>query len=157
MREFTVIKRDAGGEPVLTYSGVVVERDEDFVCIDAIFALDDRDLGYIHLRRGDRFREWFYADRWFNIFRVQDGDTLALNGWYCNITRPPLIGESCVTADDLKLDVFVYPDGRTLLLDEDEFNGLCLRTGEKEKAWQAVRILETWVKKRLPPFDEILS
>ena len=39
MREFTVIKRDAGGEPVLTYSGVVVERDEDFVCIDAIFAL----------------------------------------------------------------------------------------------------------------------
>lgn len=157
MREFTVIKRDAGGNPVLTYSGVLVERNEGFVCIDAVFALDDRDLGYVFLRRGDRFREWFYADQWFNIFRVQDGDTLALKGWYCNITRPPLIATASVTADDLVLDLFVYPDGRTLLLDAEDFDGLCLRAGEKDQARQAVQVLRTWVKQRLPPFDEILS
>ena len=104
------------------------------VCIDAVFALGDRDLGFVRLRRGDRFREWFYAGEWFNIFRVQDGKTLALKGWYCNITRPPLIrADTSVTADDLGLDVFVYPDGKTLLLDEDDFNRLDLTAAEKTR------------------------
>ena len=156
MQKFTVIKRDAQGNIVLAYDGVLVERNQGFVCIDAVFALADRDLGFVHLRRGDRFREWFYADQWFNIFRVRDGDTLALKGWYCNITRPPLITSASVTAEDLALDVFVYPDGATLLLDEEEFAGLRLAAAEQQQAWQALRILETWVTRRLPPFDEIL-
>ena len=157
MGEFTVIKRDAYGKPVLTYSGVLAERNDQYVCIDAVFALDDRDLGYVQLCRGDRFREWFYADQWFNIFRVQDGATLALKGWYCNITRPPKIADGSVTADDLCLDVFVYPDGKTLLLDEEDFNRLQLSGPETAKAWQAVQELETWVTRRLPPFDEVVA
>ncbi len=156
MREFTVIKRDANGISVFSYTGVLVERNQGFVCIDAVFELDDRDLGYVRLRRGDRFREWFYAVQWFNIFRVQDGETLALKGWYCNITRPPIIAEASVTADDLELDVFVFPDGKTLLLDEDEFAQLGLSPSEKAKARQAVRVIVNWVSRRLPPFDEIL-
>ena len=156
MREFTVIKRDANGMSVLSYTGVLVERTQGFVCIDAVFELDDRDLGYVRLRRGDRFREWFYAEQWFNIFRVQDAESLALKGWYCNITRPPVIAEASVTADDLGLDVFVFPAGETLLLDEEEFAQLGLSTLEKEKAWQAVRVIENWASRRLPPFDEIL-
>ena len=156
MREFTVIKRDAGGSPILTYSGKLVERKAAFICIDAVFALDDRDLGYVKLRRGDRFREWFYADQWFNIFRVQDAETRALKGWYCNITRPPLIAAASVAADDLVLDLFVFPDGRTLLLDEEEFARLEIPKWEKQEARQALRTLETWVERRLPPFAEIL-
>lgn len=157
MREFRVIKRDACGNSVLSYSGELVERNERFVCIDAVFALDDRDLGYVKLRRGDRFREWFYADQWFNIFRVQDGDTLALKGWYCNITRPPVIAAASVAADDLGLDVFVFPDGRTLLLDEDDFARLDLSTQDKAEARRAAHTLDCWVKRRQPPFNEILS
>lgn len=156
MRAFTVIKRDAAGKFELAYDGALVERNQAYVCIDAVFALDDRDLGYVKLHRGDRFREWFYADQWFNIFRVQDGETLKLKGWYCNITRPPLITAASVTADDLVLDVFVFPDGRSLLLDEREFARLDIPFREKKKARQAARTLETWVLRRLPPFDEIL-
>ena len=157
MREFTVIKRDAFSRSVFSYTGVLVERTQGFVCIDAVFELEDRDLGYVRLRRGDRFREWFYAEQWFNIFRVQDAESLALKGWYCNITRPPVIAEASVTADDLGLDVFVFPAGETLLLDEEEFAQLGLSTREKEKAWQAVRVIENWASRRLPPFDEIRS
>ena len=155
MRDFTIIKRDALGVEQLSYQGVLVTRGESCVCIDAAFALPDRDLGYIQLRRGDRFREWFYADRWYNIFRVNDADTLALKGWYCNITRPALIGAGQVAAEDLALDVFVYPDGRTLLLDEDEFLALDLTAHEERKAWQAVKSIKRQVSRRLPPFDEI--
>ncbi|MCY3798191.1 MAG: DUF402 domain-containing protein [Chloroflexi bacterium] len=155
MTAITVIKRDARGEDELSYQAVLREVNEEFICVDAQFALADRDLGYIKLRRGDHFREWFYQDRWFNIFRVADGETNSLKGWYCNITRPPILGARQIAAEDLCLDVFVYPDGRTLLLDEEDFAKLKLAKHEVQKAWQAVSAIGRLVDKRLPPFDEI--
>ena len=155
MSDFKVIKRDAKGKDQLSYVGQVFERGDNFVCIDAIFSFADRDLGYIHLRKGDVFREWFYSDRWYNIFRVQDRDTGQLKGWYCNITRPAQIEEHRVAADDLALDVFVYPDGRTLLLDEDEFALLNLPDADNETVWKAVASLQRMVARRQFPFDEI--
>ncbi|MDE2776297.1 MAG: DUF402 domain-containing protein [Chloroflexota bacterium] len=155
MDAFTIIKLDALGEFELSYEGMLRESTDSYVCIDAVFALPDRDLGYIKLRRGDRFREWFYRDRWYNIFRVEDVESQALKGWYCNITRSPIIGMRRVAAEDLCLDVFVYPDGRTLLLDEDDFADLSLAAHEVEKARQAVDAIRGLVDERLPPFDEI--
>lgn len=155
MSDFTVIKRDAQGNDQLSYTGQVFERGDNFICIDAIFAFSDRDLGYIHLRKGDVFREWFYSDRWYNIFRVQDRDTGQLKGWYCNITRPAEIDTHQVAADDLALDVFAYPDGRTILLDEDEFALLKLSDTDRKTAWDAVRSIQQMVSRRQYPFDEI--
>ena len=155
MRPFTVIKRDAQGNDELSYTGTLVERSDACVCIDAVFASPDRDLGYIHLRRGDRFREWFFENRWFNIFRIQDAASRALKGWYCNITRPPVIEAGQVAAEDLGLDVFVYPDGRTLLLDEADFAQLRLPAREVTEARAAVDTIIEMVESRAPPFDEI--
>ncbi len=155
MSAFTVIKLDARGDFELSYEGLLRERADRFICVDAIFALAERDLGAIKLRRGDRFREWFYRDRWYNIFRIGDVETEALKGWYCNITRPPIIEARQVAAQDLCLDVFVYPDGRRLLLDEEEFADLRLPKAEVKRAWQAVAAIACLVEKRLPPFDEI--
>ena len=155
MTAFKIIKRDAHGNDQLSYSGVVRERNDRFLCVEASFALDDRDLGYIHLRRGDVFREWFYSDCWFNIFRVQDVESKQVKGWYCNITRPAIIKPRQVAADDLGLDVFVYPDGQTLLLDADEFSRLGLPLSEQQAAWEAVAVIQEMVQTRQPPFDEI--
>ena len=157
MTAFRVIKRDAQGHDKLAYSGRLVERNARFICIEAVFTLPDRDLGYIHLRRGDIFREWFYIGRWFNIFRVQDAASKRVKGWYCNITRPPIIAPQQVAADDLGLDVFVWPDGRALLLDEDEFARLNLPPAEQRAAWEAVDIIKEMAQDRRPPFDEIPS
>ena len=152
---FTVIKRDARGNDVLSYQGILIERGETHVCIEARFALDDIDLGYIHLRRGDRFREWFYSDRYFNIFRVQDVHSHQLKGWYCNITRPAIIEDAQVAAEDLELDVFVYPDGRALVLDQEEFAALCLSEFEQARAWEAVQTIREMVRERQSPFGDI--
>ena len=157
MDTFTVVKLDARGCFELSYEGRLRERTDAFICVDAVFAFSDRDLGYITLCRGDLFREWFYRDRWFNIFRVSDGETRRLKGWYCNITRPPVIKPRQVSSEDLCLDVFVFPDGRALLLDEEDFNRLNLPKVEVEKAWQAVDAIRCLVEKRLPPFDEICA
>ena len=155
MTGYKVIKRDADGNDELSYTGKVVDRGENFVCVDAIFAFSDRDLGYIHLRKGDHFREWFFSDRWFNIFRVQDVHSGRLKGWYCNITRPAQIQDTQVAADDLALDIFVYPKGRTLLLDEAEFEHLELSDSDKQFAQDAVDTIMTMVSHHDYPFDEI--
>ncbi len=155
MCDFTIIKLDAHGNEELRYAGELIARGDNWVCVDARFALPDRDLGYIRLCRGDRFREWFYADRWYNIFRVEDAKSWALKGWYCNITRPARIMARQASAEDLALDLFVAPDGRTLLLDEAEFAALELPERERAKAWQAVAQIRAMVNNRQPPFDEI--
>lgn len=157
MSAWTIIKRDAGGKDELSYAGVLVEKCQAYVCIDAAFALADRDLGYVALRKGDVFREWFFRDRWFNIFRVADGRSQRLKGWYCNITRPPQFGPDWIAAEDLCLDVFVYPDGKTLLLDEAEFDLLRLPGAERAEALAAVQQIYDMIGRRLPPFDEITT
>ncbi|MXV93412.1 MAG: DUF402 domain-containing protein [Chloroflexi bacterium] len=155
MRQYTNIKRDAASQEQLRYSGVLHQQTAEYLCIDARFELADRDLGYIQLRQGDHFREWFYFGRWYNIFRVGDAQSGALKGWYCNITRPPRLGVQQIMADDLCLDLFVYPDGRALLLDEAEFAQLAISMNERAAARQAVAELRRMVARRQPPFDEI--
>jgi predicted RNA-binding protein associated with RNAse of E/G family len=133
----------------------MVERGDDWVCLRAIFDRDEASLGFVTFRRGDTFVEWFYRDRWYNVFQVYEGDTPRLKGWYCNITRPPVITEDTVTADDLALDVFVMPNGTILLLDEREFSALNLPTEERIAALRAIEALRKRVAGREPPFQDV--
>ncbi|MBI3362586.1 MAG: DUF402 domain-containing protein, partial [Chloroflexi bacterium] len=75
-----------------------------------------------------------------------------LKGWYCNVTRPAVITDGSVRAVDLALDVFVYPDGRMLVLDEDEFVGLSLTKYEQRAARMALDELKQMVEAGLSPF-----
>lgn len=152
-----IIKRDAHGHEVLSYEGTLIERGEKFVCIQAKFGGATRDLGYVVFKYGDHFTEWFYSDRWYNVFRVQDVDSGALKGWYCNITRPAEITENSVAADDLALDVFISPDGETLVLDEDEFMQLSLPDDERQQARAAVVEIKRLAANAAGPFYELAS
>ena len=62
--------------------------------------------------------EWFYSDRWYNVFRLEDVDDDRLKGWYCNIGRPARLGKAVVAYDDLALDVFVTPEGGVTVLQQ---------------------------------------
>lgn len=149
----TVVKRDHAGKAVFQYDGEVVARGETWVCLEARFQRDTFDAGYMVYRRGDLFMEWFYTDRWYNVFRIQDARDETLKGWYCNITRPAEIGETVVAADDLALDVFVSPDGAILILDEDEFAALPLGEAERHAAHKAVEAIRQLVAARQSPFN----
>lgn len=155
MTTITVFKRNHRGERVWSYSGELVNRGDDWICIDAYFNRDDVDTGYVVFKRGDRMTEWFYSDRWYNIFRLEDAGSGHLKGWYCNITRPAHISEDAIAADDLALDVFIDPAGGVQVLDEDEFAALDLPPDEQRAALAAVTALKTAVQDRAMPFDEI--
>lgn len=148
----TVVKNDHTGREVWRYEGHVLERDDTRVVLEARFNRSDVDLGYVTFRRGDRFVETFYTDRWYNVFQVHDVDD-RLKGWYCNVTRPATIQDGIVRADDLALDVFVYPDGKTIVLDEDEFADLPLADDERQQARQALTEIQGRVANAEAPFD----
>lgn len=155
MSEITVYKRDATGKVVWQYTGVVVDSGPTWVCLSAQFDRDEADLGFVVFHRGDVFTEWFFSDRWYNIFRVYDSQRDLLKGWYCNITRPATITADSVAADDLELDIFVTPNGTTILLDELEFDALNLPINERIAAIRAVDAIRQGVSRRQFPFHEI--
>jgi uncharacterized protein len=148
----TVIKLDHTGKEVWRYEGEAIERSDTHIVLEAFFNREDRDDSYIIWRRGDRFVEYFYTDRWYNIFEIHDVDSDAIKGWYCNITRPARFTDTTIASDDLALDLFVYPDGRTLLEDEDEFAALSISDEDRAQAQAALYTLTGLVEQHQPPF-----
>ncbi len=76
------------------------------------------DLGIIEA--GTISTEYFWLDRWYNIFRFDNPDGTFRN-WYCNLCMPPTLGVNVLDYVDLEIDVLIWPDGRFQVLDEDEF------------------------------------
>lgn len=152
MSEITVRKLDHQGREVISYRGEVMERGEDRIVLRTSWDRDPMDLGFVVLEPDDRWRETFYADRWYNVFEIRDGDG-DLKGWYCNITRPAHIERGEVAAEDLALDLWVAPDGRMEVLDEEEFADLDLDPEERRKARGALEELMGLTQRQQPPFE----
>ena len=157
MTTIIVYKNDHHSKPVWHYTGKVIACGATWVCLQAHFGRPDVDIGVMTFRQGDLMTEWFYTDRYYNVFRVEDVDDGRIKGWYCNITRPAIITEDRITADDLALDVFVSPSGEVTLLDEDELAALGLSDSELGNVWQAVVAIRAHVTKRAGPFDAVVS
>jgi len=149
---FTVRKLDASGREVWRYPAEVLERTETRVVLRASFDRDDVDFHGMHMRRGDRFVETYYADRWYNVFAIYDAGAGDFKGWYCNIARPASITPDGLSCEDLALDLLVFPDGRCMVLDEDEFGALGLDNEEQERAQLALEELQRMARRRQGPF-----
>jgi protein associated with RNAse G/E len=105
---------------------------------------------------GDIFIETYYADRWYNIFQIHGPDG-RLKGWYCNITRPAVIGADTLDSEDLELDLVVAPDRAVVRLDdEDEYAARNLAGDDPEAhtaALAAVDELRALIAAGAGPFD----
>ena len=138
----TVIKLDIHGQETWRYNGHVLERSPERIVLEAFFDRQDMDFNGMLLLRGDRFVENYYPERWYNIYEIHDRLDDHLRGWYCNVTYPPEIERGVIRYIDLALDLLVFPDGRQLVLDEDEFEALELSPHERNKARQALNELK---------------
>jgi predicted RNA-binding protein associated with RNAse of E/G family len=148
----TIRKLDHAGRQVTAYPGQVLWRDDRAIALCTRWDRPPLDLGFVVLEPGGRWTEYFYADRWYNIFEIRASDG-RLRGWYCNITRPARIGADEVAAEDLALDLWVAPDGEMQVLDEDEFAALPLSPAEREAARQALAELREMVARGMAPFE----
>ncbi len=139
--DIQVIKLNTAREEVWRYEGRILEQSAESILIEAFFNGGSRPFHGINLVNGDRFIETYYFDRWYNIFEIHDLETDRLKGWYCNVTYPAEFVNGRVSYVDLALDLLVYPDGRLLVLDEDEFDELTLSESNKQKAREALKEL----------------
>ena len=152
MSKIVVYKLDANGVAVWHYPALVLDRQATSLRLEAAFNRDDLDLGFTVFKRGDRFIETFYSDRWYNVFAVYDRDDQKLKGWYCNICRPAELGDTVVRCEDLALDLWVTPGDQIQILDEEEFNALHLSSEERQNCLFALRELKRLAQFRQLPY-----
>lgn len=151
----TVHKLNTRGEVVVTYTAQLAARLPDGVVLAARWTRPPMPLGYTTFEPGDRFREEFYTDRWYNIFEIHS-EAGALKGWYCNVTEPASIHGTVIAARDLYLDLWVAPDGTMRVLDEDELAAdSTLDEKTRAQAYAALDELRRRVLAREPPFDHL--
>lgn len=144
-------KKNLAGDVVYEYEGDEIRRDANSIVLEARFTREDMPYMGIVLKKDDRFVEYYYTDRWYNIFAIYDRDDGALKGWYCNIGKPAVIEDGVVSYVDLALDLWVSADGKQTVLDEDEFEALNLTDGLREGALTGLNELKQVFLREKPP------
>ncbi len=117
-----VHKLRADGSEVFAWEGVVLQCDHAGIVLRATFNIPQTDLGFATLRKGDIFVEFYYWDRWYNVFEIRDAEG-RFKGWYANVGAPAQLeaARGRLSYVDLALDLWCDPTGAIQLLDEEEF------------------------------------
>jgi len=157
--EIRVISHKFGGQVKRSWKCEVVEASDTHLICFGVFDADvkhDR-LGLIS--KGTRSREYYWLDRWYNVFEFEE-PAGGLRNFYCNISMPPTFGNDLLEYTDLEIDVVVWPDGQIEILDRDEFEVVCSvnRFSKEimEKVESTLDELLSSIGRRDVPFD-ILS
>jgi protein associated with RNAse G/E len=151
MTDITVLKRNLDGEVAWQYQGGVLKREANCVILEAFFNREDMPFMNVVLKRGDRFVETFYTDRWYNTFEIYDREDGKFKGWYCNVGFPALLEKDTVSYIDLALDLWVARDGTQTVLDEDEFLALPIDVMTRTQAISALEELKQKFASEKPP------
>ena len=106
---------------------------------------------------GTHSLEYYWLDRWYNIFRfAQPGGEL--RNFYCNVNVPPVIENDVLSYVDLDLDILVAPDYSYQILDAEDFEQNAKLYGYPDEvctnARQAVDELVSMIEAREFPFNE---
>ena len=146
-----VQKKNPAGEVTYEYEGVLLSRDENSITLEALFDRADMQFMNVVFKTGDRFVEYYYTDRWYNIFAIHDRNDGKIKGWYCNIGKPAVFEDGIVSYVDLALDLWVSTDGKQTVLDEDEFEILELTEELRAGALKGLDELKQLFLKDEPP------
>jgi uncharacterized protein len=139
-----VIKQNIAGLETYRYHGRLIEQAGNRLVLEATFDRPDVEFHGMLLARGDRFVETYYTDCWYNIFAIHARDDDHLRGWYCNIGCPAEFDGERLSYKDLCLDLLVFPDGRQIVLDEDEFAALEISPALRQQALAALSELQAF-------------
>ena len=101
--------------------------------------------------------EYYWLDRWYNVFRFSDRDR-QLKNFYCNVNQPPCFDGRVLSYIDLDIDVLVAPDLTYKILDVEDFEENARRYAYPEEvqanAQRALKELTGLIESRAFPFNE---
>src|SRR6266849_299421 len=150
-----VLKYD--GTEYRRWNARVARREGSLIVLDAEFEYEAQHHLLGHIPRGTRTIEYYWLDRWYNVFRFLN-DHGGTGLYYCNINMPPKFEDDVLTYVDLDIDILVRPDLSYQVLDLEEFAANGGRYGYSEEikrqANAAVHELISLIEKRQFPFSE---
>ena len=156
-KEITVRVLKHDGTEYRCWHAKIARQDAEMIVLNAEFDVDVSHDLLGEIRRGTRTVEYYWQDRWYNIFRFlrADGSTRL---YYCNINTPPKIASGVLSYIDLDMDILVQPDFSYQILDLEEFEANAAAYGysnhEKARAQDALEELVMMIQTRQFPFAE---
>jgi uncharacterized protein len=153
--DFTVKVLKYDGTEYRQWQATLARRDDSLIVLDAEFGVDVQHDLLGDIRKGTRTIEYYWLDRWYNVFRFLEPDgTTKL--FYCNVNLPPVLKVAELSYIDLDLDILVPPDFSYQILDLEEFEANARRYGYSEeiksRAHQALTDLISMIEARQFPF-----
>jgi len=151
-----VLKHD--GSEHRRWGGRIARQEANLIVLNAEFDVDVSHHLLGEIKRGTRLIEYYWLDRWYNVFRFlhDDGSTRL---YYCNVNKPPAFDGQSLTYIDLDIDVIVQPDYSYEVLDLDEFRANSeaynYSTEEKAGAAEALEELSAMIQSRQFPFQPL--
>lgn len=133
-------------------------REGSLIVLDAEFETDVEHETLGTVPRGTRTLEYYWLDRWYNVFQFlkEDGGTRL---FYCNVNLPPQLEAGELIYIDLDIDVLVQPDLSYQVLDLEEFEANATRYGYSREvvatAHRTVDQLVAMIEAREFPFSEV--
>ncbi len=118
--EITINSRKFDGSLRRSWKCELIEHVDTGLVMVGVFDFDvsHPDLGEI--KRGTISYEYYWLDRWYNIFCFHEPDGNFRNH-YCNINTPPTFNDGVLDYIDLDIDVVSWPNGAFEILDEAEY------------------------------------
>jgi protein associated with RNAse G/E len=140
-----------------TWDADLIRHEGNLLVLDAKFATEVHHDILGTISRGTLSLEYYWLDRWYNVFRFSQPSG-ELRNYYCNINVPPTFDGSVLSYVDLDIDILVQENFSYSILDLDEFqrNAELYRYPEqvRHNVQLASQQLVELIEKRSFPFDE---
>lgn len=104
----------------------LMKKEATLLVLDAAFDEEVRHSQLGLIERGTVSIEYYWLDRWYNVFRFLEPDG-KLRNFYCNVNMPPRFDGRTLTYIDLDIDIVVSPGFSYEILDMEEFEANALR------------------------------
>ena len=134
----------------------IAKSDGPLLVLDAVFEEEIQHDLLGTILPGTLSTEYYWLDRWYNVFRFSDPDR-KLKSFYCNVNAPPQFDGRVLSYIDLDIDVLVAPDLTYRILDIDDFEENAKRYPYPEQiqanAGRALAELTGLINSRSFPFD----
>jgi len=135
----------------------VAKIEGPLLVLDAVFEEEIKHDLLGTISSGTVSTEYYWLDRWYNVFRFSDKSG-KLKNFYCNVNQPPSFDGRVLSYIDLDIDVLVAPDLTYKILDLDDFEANAKAYAYPEdvqaNAHGALKELTKLIEARAFPFDE---
>ncbi|MCM3869906.1 MAG: DUF402 domain-containing protein [Pyrinomonadaceae bacterium] len=152
----TVRAHKYDGSQHRTWQATLLRQEGPLLVLDGTFDEEIKHDLLGTIASGTRSLEYYWLDRWYNIFRFAE-PTGELRSYYCNVNVPPAFDGQVLSYVDLDMDILVEPDLSYRIVDLEDFKENAERFGYSEdvqtNARQGLERLVELIESRSFPFD----